>query len=151
MALLTRRRSEPRHSLARLQDDMNGLFGRFFDDWGAMPWSNGHSWTPALDIAERDDAIVVQAEVPGLKPDEIDISVQGNVLTISGEKRQEQKDEQDNYYHVERRHGYFRRNITLPADVDSEKVEATCHDGVLHVSLPKSEQAKPKRIEINDG
>jgi HSP20 family protein len=148
MTLLSQRRSQTGQPLARLQDDMNSLFGRFFDDWGLTPWSNGRTWAPVLDLAEREDAVVVKAEVPGLKPDEIDISVQGNVLTISGEKKEEHKDEKDNYYHVERRHGYFRRDVTLPADVDSEKVEATCRDGVLTVTLPKSEQARPKRIAV---
>lgn len=134
-------------TLRRLHDEMDGLFNRFFD-WD--PQAGDRGWMPALDLAEREDALVVKAELPGMSKDDIDISVQGNVLTISGEKKDSTEEKKDEYYHVERRHGYFRRDITLSSEVDAEKIEATYHDGVLTVTLPKSEQAKPRRIEVKN-
>jgi HSP20 family protein len=128
---------------------MNDLFGRFFGDWGMAPLSGTGTWFPALDLAEKDDAFVVKAELPGIKPDEIDISVQGNTLTLSSEKTESSEDSGENYYHTERRYGAFRRDVTLPAEVNAEKIEASHRDGVLTITLPKSEQAKPKKIKIS--
>ncbi len=144
---IVRRRSEGGGPLARLQDEMNDLFGRFFGDWPLTGPRMG-SWWPALDVAEREDAVVVKADLPGMKSDEIDISVHDNMLTISGEKKESKEDKGEEYYHVERSYGSFRRELTLPAGVDAEKVQASYRDGVLTVTLPKTEQAKPKRIQI---
>ncbi len=132
--------------LARMRDEMDSLFRRFLDDFETPLW--GGSWLPALDVAERDDAFLVKAELPGMKNDDIDISVQGNVLSISGEKKESAEEKDKNYYHVERRFGSFRRDVTLPAGVDANKIEADYRDGVLTVVLPKSESAKPRRIKI---
>jgi len=133
--------------LAKFQDEMNRLFSRFFDDW--VPEALGRSqWLPALDIAERDDAVVVKADLPGIKPEEIEITVEDNVLTISGEKKESTETQEENYYHCERRHGRFRRDIPLPRSVDPEKIDASCQDGVLTVTLPKRQEAKPKRITV---
>ncbi|HUT59313.1 MAG TPA: Hsp20/alpha crystallin family protein [Phycisphaerae bacterium] len=146
---IVRRRGQRGTGLARLQDEMNDLFGRFFGDWGLAPFSGTGAWFPALDLSEKDDAFVVKAELPGLKPDEIDISVRGNTLTLSGEKKESSEDSGENHYHTERRYGAFRRDVTLPAEVNAEKIEASHRDGVLIVTLPKSEQAKPKKIKIS--
>ena len=99
-------------------------------------------------MAEHDDAIVVKAELPGLNPDDIEVSVHGNTLTLSGEKKESSEDKGDNYYHVERRYGRFHRDVLLPAEVDAEKVEANYKDGVLTITVPKTEEAKPKKIKI---
>ena len=146
MDTVRRRRGGP---LGRLRDEADDLFGRLFDDWGwPLARSERGAWWPALDIAEHEDVIVVKAELPGMTGDDIEISVTNNVLSISGEKKELTEEKEENYYHVERRYGQFRRDVNLPTDVDAEKVEATYRDGVLTVKVPKSEKAKPRRIEI---
>ena len=145
MALVPYRRRRGT-GLTRLQEEMNDLFGQFFGNWDE-PIGRGN-WVPALDVAEREEAIVVEAEVPGMKAEDIDISVQDNTLTIRGEKKDEREDQGNNYHHVERRHGAFRRSIPLPGTVDTTKVEAKYHDGVLTIRLPKSEAAKPRKVKI---
>jgi HSP20 family protein len=145
---LVRRRDRQGAPLTRLQDEMNDLFGRFFEDWPLAGLTRTGSWWPALDISERDDAVVLQAEVPGMKPEDIDISVQNNHLTLSGEKKETDERKEGEFYHSERRYGTFRREIALPSGVDADKVEAKYRDGVLTVTLPKSEEAKPRKIEV---
>lgn len=148
MALVRRRERQQGAPLARFQDEMNDLFGRFFEDWPLAGLSRNGSWFPALDIAEREDAVVVKAEIPGMKREDLDISVQDNHLTLSGEKKESEEHTEGEYYHSERRYGTFRREIPLPRGVDADNVEATYQDGVLTVTLPKSEEAKPRKIEI---
>jgi len=133
--------------MARLHDDFDRMMDRFFGDWG-WPALRGESWGPAMDIAERDDAIVVKAELPGMKADDLNISVQGNALTISGEKKDETEDKKEHYYHVERRYGSFQRAVMLPTEVDVDRIEAQHRDGVLTITLPKSETARPRQIKI---
>ncbi|MDK1032813.1 MAG: Hsp20/alpha crystallin family protein [Planctomycetia bacterium] len=133
--------------LTRLHRDFHDLFGRFFGDWESQPLETW-SWWPALDVAERDESIIVKAELPGLTRDDIDVSVEGNILIISGEKKELEEDKKEEFYHVERRYGTFRRTITLPSDVDPSKIEATYRDGILTVALPKTEEAKPRQIEV---
>ncbi|KPK78878.1 MAG: hypothetical protein AMJ81_14660 [Phycisphaerae bacterium SM23_33] len=144
---IVRRRGGSGGPLYRLRDEMNDLFGRFFEDW-PLAGTRQETWWPALDIVEHDDAVVVKADLPGLKTEDIDISVQNNVLTISGEKKESKEEKGESYYHVERRFGSFHRDMTLPAGVDADKVQASYHDGVLTITLPKTEQAKPKRIQV---
>ncbi len=149
MALVRRReRQQQGAPLARFQDEMGDLFSRFFEDWPLAGLSGTGTSFPALDIAERGDAVVVQAEIPGMNREDLDISVQDNHLTLSGEKKESEEHTEGQYYHSERRYGTFRREIPLPAGVDADKVEATYRDGILTVTLPKSEEAKPRRIEI---
>jgi HSP20 family protein len=132
----------------RLQDEMESLFDRFFgSDWPLEPFRMGYGW-PAMDIAERENEVLVKADLPGMKADDIDISVHGNVLTISGEKKESTEDKRENYYHTERRYGSFRREINLSSAVDVDKIKAEYHDGILTVTLPKTEQAKPKKISV---
>jgi len=149
---IVRHRRQAGRPLARLQDDMNDLFHRFFDDWDAPLTSwRSETWWPALDVSEQDDKVVVKAEMPGMKHDDIELSVMNGTLTINGEKKESQEDKGEGYYHSERRYGTFRRDIALPASVDSEKVEATYKDGVLTVTLPKTEQAKAKHVSVKAG
>lgn len=133
--------------MAQLQDEMSDVFGRFFEDWPLAGPRHG-AWWPVLDVAEQENAFVVKVELPGMKSEDIDISVHDNLLTISGEKKESMEQKSENCYHVERRYGSFRREIALPSGIDADKVQASCHDGVLTVTVPKSEQAKPKRIEV---
>ena len=145
MALVPYRRRE-RGDLAGLHRDMDDLFNAFFGNW-PMATHERVVW-PAIDISENENSIDIKAEVPGCKADDIDISVHGNTLTISGEKKQEEEKKEKGYYHMERSYGSFRRDVTLPADIDPAKIEATCKDGVLSVSLPKAEKAKPTKIKV---
>ena len=135
-----------RGDLARLHGEMDDLFDSFFRGLD-RPFAGYKAW-PAIDVAEEEDAIIVRAEVPGCKADDIDISVHGNVLTISGEKKLSEEKKEKGYYHVESSYGSFRREVTLPTDVNQSKVDATYKDGVLSITLPKAEKAKTIKVKI---
>lgn len=103
-----------------------------------------------LDVAETQSGFVVEASLPGVKPEDLDITIQNNVLTISGETRQQQSNgEKPNYHRVERRYGRFSRSISLPAQVQSDKVEAQLANGILRLEIPKAEAARPRKISVN--
>jgi HSP20 family protein len=106
------------------------------------------AWTPSVDIFETETEIVVKAEIPGIKKDDVKLNVQDNVLTISGERKFEQETKKENYLRVERGYGNFTRSFTLPPSVDFKKITAEFKDGLLEVKLPKMAEAKPKEIEI---
>ena len=108
-----------------------------------------HQWKPSADIKETDDSFEVYAELPGVSRDDIQISVKDNLLTIKGEKRQENEDKSKNYKQIERRFGTFERNFTLPPKVDADNINASFNNGVLTLSIPKPEEVKPKEIPIN--
>ena len=149
MVLLPVKRTERgRSELARLHDEMDNLIGGFFGDWDRPVW--GRSYWPAIDIAEKDNEFVVKAEIPGCKAEDVNISVHGNMLTISGEKKQEEEKKEKGYYHMERSYGSFRRDLTLVSEVDPAKIEAICKDGVLTITVPKSEKAKPVKVKIKE-
>ena len=135
-----------RNGLTRLHSEMDDLFDSFFRGLD-RPFAGYKAW-PAVDVAEQEDEIVVRAEVPGCKAEEIDISVYGNTLTISGEKKLSEEKKEKGYYHVESSYGSFRREVTLPTDVNQSKVDATYKDGVISISLPKAEKAKTIKVKI---
>ena len=135
-----------RGDLARLHGEMDDLFDGFFRSLD-RPFNGYKAW-PAIDVAEEEDAIIVRAEVPGCKADDIDISVHGNVLTISGEKKLSEEKKEKGYYHMESAYGSFRREINLPTDVNQSKVDASYKDGVLSITLPKAEKAKSIKVKI---
>jgi HSP20 family protein len=126
---------------------MDKLWGRFFEDWPSVKPLRGE-WAPSLDVSETKQNVVVKGEVPGMDPKDIDISYADGVLTIKGEKKQEQEENDENYHVVERRYGSFSRSIRLPHEIQSDKIKASYKNGVLKVSLPKSEEAKKKEIRI---
>jgi HSP20 family protein len=138
----------PRNELARLHDEMDDLFDSFFRGL-SRPWSKYKTW-PTIDIADKDDSIVVRAEVPGCKAEDIDISVYGNILTISGEKKESKEENEKGYYHMESSYGSFRREISLPTDVDEDKIDAVCKEGVLSITLPKAEKTKAVKIKVKE-
>jgi HSP20 family protein len=105
-------------------------------------------WTPRIDVYETGDAFVVKADVPGVKAEDIDLSILGDVLTIRGERKHEAEVKTEKTYRVERAHGAFSREILLPAGVDSEAIRATYRDGLLEVRLPKRPEAKPREVKI---
>lgn len=137
----------PFNQLTRLRDEINRLFEPTFGDWGRSSLYEG--WTPAIDLFEDKDQISVKAELPGLKKEDIDVSVEGDNLCICGErKHEEEHGKKGENYRSERYFGRFYRNITLPHAVDAQKVSASYKDGILTVTIPKSEQAKRKQIAV---
>jgi HSP20 family protein len=139
---------DPFRDLRSLQDEVNRLFSMNFPRGGGQDEMMRGAWTPSVDIFENKDQIVLEAELPGMKPEDVDISIENNVLTIHGERKFEKKDEGDNFHRVERSYGSFTRSFTLPPTVSSENVSAEFENGVLHLTLAKREEAKPRRIEI---
>ena len=111
-------------------------------------WEHQTTWGPALDVIENADNYVVKASLPGVAPEEVEITLTDNVLTIKGETKHEQEDKQANYHLRERHYGSFMRSVTLPVTVDADKVEAVNEHGVLLLTLPKSETVKPKKISV---
>ena len=141
-------RYDPFRDLRTLQEEVNRLFtgniARGFDDEGIARGA----WSPSVDIYENKDHIVLEAELPGMKREDFDLSVENNVIALRGERHFEKKDESDNYHRVERAYGSFTRSFTLPNTVTAEGATAEYSNGVLRVTLPKREETKARRIEI---
>jgi HSP20 family protein len=137
----------PFREMSTLRDEMDRLWDRFFGEWPTLEPVR-REWAPFLDVSETKNNIVVRAEVPGLEPKDIDISLIGGVLTIKGEKKQEKEEKDENYHRIERNYGTFTRSVRVPQEVQSDKIEATYKNGVLKITLPKSEEAKKKEIKI---
>jgi HSP20 family protein len=131
-----------------MQREINRMFDDFFrsdrDDSSLL----AQSWKPAVDIVEEDDAYVAKVELPGVKKDDVKITMQDNVLTIRGEKKSEKKGKEENLHHFERYYGAFQRSFSLPTSVKNDKIDAEYKDGVLTIIMPKAEEAKPKQIEV---
>lgn len=132
-----------------VQRDINRLFDNFFRGGTQDDGSYGMSyWTPAVDIAEQDNEYVVKVELPGVSKEDVKITLESNILTIRGEKKQEKNSKEDNYHRMERTYGSFQRSFTLPTTVKNDKIDAVYKEGILTVTLPKAEEAKPKQIEV---
>jgi HSP20 family protein len=145
-------RWDPFRELATLQDNLNrlatGMYGRRGED---DAFSRG-DWIPPVDIYHTDgQEIVLKAELPGLKREDIDLRVENNTLTLRGQRKHDSEVKEDNYHRVERAYGSFSRSFTLPNTVDAGKVQADYRDGVLTVTLPMREEAKPKQIQVQVG
>lgn len=141
-------RWEPFRDLMSLREAMDRLFDDSFvrPRRGALAPSVGAGF--AVDMYETEDDVVVETALPGVDPDDVDISVSGNTLTIRGETRSEEEVEEESYVYREMRRGAYARSLTLPVGVEAEKAKADYQNGVLILRLPKAEEAKPKRIEI---
>ncbi len=137
-----------RNELGTLRGQMDDLFDGFFRGLDKPFSFLGERTWPAIDVAEKDDAILVRAEVPGCKPEDIEISVYGNTLTLSGEKKESHEANGDGYYHMESTWGSFRREVPLSAEVDPNKIEAVVKEGVLSVTLPKAEKSKAVKVKV---
>jgi HSP20 family protein len=151
MALI---RWEPVRELNTIQNEMNRLFNTFFE--APAPGGNGspaslRRWIPAMDLVETDDDFVLRADLPGLGEGEVNIELEDNVLTVSGERKAEHEERKEGYYRVERASGMFSRSLTLPEGVDPEAVRASFDRGVLEVRIPKPEQRKPRKVAISVG
>jgi len=105
-------------------------------------------WSPTIDVMEKDDRYIIKAELPGVKEEDVDVSVTGDMLTISGEKEAEAEEERKGYYYSESSYGSFSRSITMPSTVDPDKIEANYDKGVLEITLPKTPETKPKRVRV---
>lgn len=138
---------DPFRELRSLQEDVNRLFSGSLDRGGASQMARG-GWMPSVDIFENKDNIVLEAELPGISPEDVNISIENNVLTLHGERKFEKKDEGDNFHRVERSYGSFTRSFTLPPTVSSENADASFENGILRLTLAKREEAKPRKIEI---
>ena len=132
----------------RFRDEIDRLFDNFFTRSPFGRSFESGDWMPPIDMSENEKEVVVQAEVPGLDAKDIDISLNGRMLTIRGERKQEQKEKAENYHRIERRYGSFSRSFELPADVDGNKVNAIYKDGILTLNLPKTKEQSVKKIEV---
>ncbi len=151
MALI---RWEPARELNTIQQEMNRLFNTFFDapvSGGGNGGSALRRWIPAMDVVETDDTFVLRADLPGLSESDVNIELEDNVLTISGERKSEHEERKEGYYRVERASGSFSRSLTLPEGVDPEAVRASFDRGVLEVRIPKPEERKPRKVAISVG
>ena len=125
------------------------LFDSFFDDW-KMPslFSADDTWSPAFDIKETDKEYLITAELPGMDIKDVDVTLTEGVLSVKGEKKHEKEDKGENYHRIERRYGSFHRSFRIPGKVEAEKIDASYKDGILKLTLPKSEGSETKKIEV---
>ncbi len=139
-------RWDPFREMISLREAMDRLFEESFVRPPLAPLRTGG--TLAVDVRETDDAFIINASVPGLKPEDLNINVVGDTVTISGEIKEETKEEEANYIYRERRFGSFTRTVTLPTSLNPDKAEAVIENGVLTLTIPKAEAAKPKAIKV---
>ncbi|SRR6266700_2761665 len=140
-------RWEPFRGVNTLQDQFNRLFNDVFDRKAGE--SSLTAWAPAVDIYETEHELVVKADLPEVDPKDLDVRVENNILTIRGERKFEKKVNEDNYLRVERAYGSFARSFTLANTVNSDAIKADYQDGVLTLTIPKREEAKPKQIKVD--
>jgi len=145
---MTLERWDPFREAISLRDAMNTLLQESFVRPGGLPASNGQAATLPLDVSETEDAFVVKASLPGIKPEDVQITVHGDTLTIRGESKAEEEKKGEHWHLRERRFGSWQRSVGLSAPVDSAKAQAAYEHGVLTLTLPKSEAAKPRQIKI---
>ena len=137
----------PLSQLSTLRNEINRLFENPLADFGGSEVFN--TWAPAVDLYENKDNLVVTAELPGMKKEDIDISLHADALTIAGERKEEKKYGEDETQRAERFYGRFQRTISLPKQVDVNAIKANYKDGILTVTLPKAPEAKPRQIEVS--
>lgn len=143
-------RFNPMRDMFNVRKRINHIFDDFFyptlkSDEGLSMWN----WKPVVDIYDNDDNIVIKAELPGVNKEDINIDVKDRFLTLQGERSVENEIKEDKYHRKERAYGRFERVFTLPAEVDSEKIEADYKDGVLTINIPKPEKEKPRQITVH--
>jgi len=141
-------RWNPFAEMAELQREMDKVFGEFFGRTPFRMAATEAMWSPLVDIHETRDNILLQLELPGVKQEDIHVSIEGDTMMLKGERKRETEVKEDQYHRVERSYGRFERSILLPSVVDSGRVKATYRDGVLEIQLPKKEEAKPKEIKV---
>lgn len=139
-------RWDPFRDLMSIQNEMNRLFGRTYG--GGVGEGTRGAWTPALDVFETQDKFVITMELPGVSPDDVDISVEDSTLVVRGERRFYSEQNEESFLRVERRFGEFTRSLTLPSTADAESIQASFDQGVLTIEVPKREEAKPRKVSI---
>jgi len=149
MTVLTR--WEPFREFSTLQDRMNRLFRESYNDAGRDESLTTSSFAPAVDVYEDEHKVTLKIEVPGIEEKDIDVRVENNTLTVTGERKIEKEEKEENYRRVERQYGSFTRTFSLTQTVDTENVSASYDKGVLKINLPKKAEAKPKQIKVNVG
>ena len=155
--MTTMMRWDPFQDLRSAQDEMTQMSPMLAHALGLHARQQGNdramttAWSPALDISERKDAYLVAVELPGVEPDDFQITMEDGLLTIQGEREFAQESSEQQFHRVERRYGAFRRSITLPAQVQADQIEASFDNGVLEIMVPKAEEATPKRIQVRPG
>ena len=145
--LSNRRAADPFQSLRRL----NSFLDEAFTNWPIQREENGTltaSWTPAVDVFEDKDSVKIVAELPGVKPEDVKLSIENNVLTLRGEKKQVAEEKTERVHRYERAYGFFERSFALPNTVDAERAEARYDTGLLTIQLPKVERARPREIAV---
>lgn len=138
----------PFAEMTDLQREVDTVFSDFFGRTPFRMAATEAMWSPVVDIHEAKDSILLQVELPGVKQEDIQVSIEDDTLTLKGERKRETEVKEDQYHRVERSYGRFERSILLPSVVDSGRVKATYRDGVLEIQLPKKEEAKPKEIKV---
>jgi HSP20 family protein len=144
-------RWDPVRDLDSLQSDMNRLFDRFFDTGRSANGAAVRRWVPAMDLVESEDHLVLRADLPGMREDDVEIEIKDGVLTVSGERKAEHEEKGEGFHRVERAFGRFSRSLSLPDGIDAGKVAAKFENGVLEVTVPKPEETKPTRVQIGSG
>jgi HSP20 family protein len=137
--------------LARLRDEMDQTFERFFNEpWGLIEPKalRSEGWFPPLDVSETDNAVTIRAEIPGIAAKDLDISVSGTTLSISGQKEEHEENKEENFYRSERRFGSFRRVVELPDTIDADKVTAESDNGVVTIQVAKKPGVRPRKVEV---
>lgn len=149
MAHLIPTRRRPSSMTRALQQEVNDLFGDFFGSWDEEAGVPSRVWTPRADISETDEEYRVMLDLPGVSKDEVDISVENQRLIVQGERKEEKREEDENYLRVERTHGSFYRSFPLPQAAELDHAQAEYDNGMLTIHVPKAEERKPKKISIS--
>ena len=134
-------RWDPFREMMNVQDQLNRTFGSFFGE-------RQTSWLPSVDVYDDKEEVVLKADLPGVRPDQVDVEIDENVLTVRGQRKADHETDPERFYRIERPTGPFERSIALPQGVRADNVQAAFEDGILTVRVPKAEEAKPKRIQI---
>jgi HSP20 family protein len=141
-------RWDPFSDLVTLREKMNRLFEETFTGRGEKKDLVSGTWSPSVDIYETENALVLSAEVPGMKEDEIEIKIEDNTLILQGERKFEKETKEENYHRIERSYGSFYRSFTLPNSIDQDKIQAVHENGVLKITMPKKPELKPKKVKV---
>jgi HSP20 family protein len=139
---------DPFEEVVDLHKRMDEIFGEFFGRTPVAMAATEAVWSPLVDVHETKEGFNLQVELPGVKQEDIQLTIEGNSLLLKGERKRENEVKEENYHRIERSYGTFQRSIVLPSVVDPNRVKATYRDGVLQIQLPKKEEAKPKEIKV---
>ena len=145
----TRYESNPFEMLLRLQDDVNRALSPREGTGSRREHVSQRVWSPSIDVLEDSEKIVIKADLPGIKQDEIDIELTGDTLTLKGERKFEDEERRENYVRVERQYGAFQRTFTIGVPVEADKVSASYRNGILELTVPKAEATRPKKVQIS--